>query len=99
MLLNVADELIELPELEKAVKNGDEVIISGMPAQWTGEVIGKMHQYSVTGLMLSKALDWHPKYLSAVLNGHRTPKDAEQKIRVALNSLIVEQKSNTQRLE
>lgn len=64
-----------------------------MPAQWTGEVIGEMHLHDVTGLALANKLCWHPKYLSAVLHGHRAPKNAEQKVKSALAELIMEMES------
>lgn len=59
-----------------------------MPAQWTAEIIGKMHLHSITAVRLAAALNWHPKYLSAVLNGHKAPSGAEDKIRAAVNQLI-----------
>lgn len=55
-----------------------------MPAQWTGEVIGDMHLAGVTMKRLADEVGWHEKYLSAVLHGHREPRDAEQKVRSAL---------------
>lgn len=58
-----------------------------MPAQWTAEIIGEMHLKCVTAKQLAAAVGWHPKYLSQVLNGHKTPKDAEQKLRVALSGI------------
>ncbi len=64
-----------------------------MPAQWTGAVIGEMHLHGITSSELANALGWHPKYLSAVLNSHRTPKKAEQKIRAALGKLIAEREN------
>lgn len=71
-----------------------------MPAQWTGEIIGKMHLHKVTGIELADALKWHPKYLSAVLNGRKTPKDAEQKVCTALDALISAQShSSTSRVQ
>lgn len=65
-----------------------------MTAQWTGSVVGEMHLNKVTMKQLADELDWHPKYLSAVLNGHRTPKEAENKIRGAL-CRIIERKEQT----
>lgn len=59
-----------------------------MPAQWTAEVIGKMHLNSISARQLAEELGWHPKYLSAVLNGRRNPADAENKVRSALDRLI-----------
>ena len=59
-----------------------------MPAQWTAEVIGKMHLNGVSALRLAEKVGWHPKYLSAVLNGHKNPAGAEDKVRAALDELI-----------
>lgn len=61
-----------------------------MPAQWTGEVLGKMHIYGITSKKLSDKLSMHPKYVSMVLNGKREPKNAEQIFRAALDELIAE---------
>ena len=59
-----------------------------MPAQWTGDVIGKMHLFKITAKDLAAEIGWHPKYLSAVLNGKKEPKAGEEKIRDALMRLI-----------
>lgn len=58
-----------------------------MPALWTGEVIGAMHVAGVTAKQLAAEVNWHPKYLSAVLNGHKEPKGAEKTLRDALGRL------------
>lgn len=63
-----------------------------MPAEWTADIIGKMHIFGITAKELAKEAGWHPKYLSAVLNGHREPKSAEKTLRSALDRLI--QKTN-----
>ena len=62
-----------------------------MPAQWTGEIVGEMHLYGITGKVLVAELDWNPKYLSQVLNSPNPPEKAEDKIRSALKSLIAAQ--------
>lgn len=67
-----------------------------MPAQWTAELIGEMHLKRITGLMLAEEVGWHPKYLSAVLNGHREPKNAEATLRAAL-CRIEERKESIQK--
>ena len=59
-----------------------------MPAQWTAEIIGEMHLKGVTHKKLAEAVGWHPKYLSAVLNGKKTPTGAETKLRSALSGII-----------
>ena len=63
-----------------------------MPAQWTADLLGKMHLAGVTAKQLASEAGWHEKYLSAVLNGHREPKNAEQTLRAAL-ARLVEKKS------
>lgn len=59
-----------------------------MPAQWTADLIGQMHVHGITAKQLAGAVGWHPKYLSAVLNGHRSPKRAEERLSRALNLMI-----------
>lgn len=58
-----------------------------MPAQWTGKLIGEMHLLGVTSKELAAEVGWHPKYLSVVLNGHKEPRGAEEKLRAALSRL------------
>lgn len=65
-----------------------------MPAQWTAELIGKMHLYGITAKELSSQLGYHPKYVSAVINGHKEPKGAEEKFNLALDE-IINQKEGT----
>lgn len=59
-----------------------------MPAQWTGDVVGEMHRKRITAKNLAEEIGWNPKYLSQVLNGHETPKGAEEKVKSALNRII-----------
>lgn len=59
-----------------------------MPAQWTGEFIGEMHNNNITAKEFAFHIGMHPKYVSRVLNGKRTPKGAEQKFRTALAEMI-----------
>lgn len=63
-----------------------------MPAQWTAEVIGKMHLSGITAKHLAAEVGWHDKYLSAVLNGHRNPAGAEEKLTAALERLVAAKK-------
>ena len=65
-----------------------------MPAQWTANLLGEMHLSGVTAKQLAAEAGWHEKYLSAVLNGHREPKNAEQTLRAAL-ARLVEKKEET----
>ena len=59
-----------------------------MPAKWTGEVVGAMHVAGITAKQLACAMGINEKYLSAVLNGKKEPKDAEMKCKAALSKLI-----------
>lgn len=61
-----------------------------MPAQWTGDLIGKMHLAGVTAKQLAAEVGWNEKYLSVVLNGHRQPRNAESKLRAALGRLVAQ---------
>ena len=65
-----------------------------MPAQWTGVVVGKIHNNQLTAKELAKEIGWNDKYLSQVLNSENPPKDAEQKVNDALNR-IIERKSKS----
>ena len=59
-----------------------------MPAQWTGAIVGEMHNNGITVKALAAEMGWNEKYLSTVLNSAEPPKKAEEKVRTALNSLI-----------
>ena len=61
-----------------------------MPAQWTADVVGEMHLHKITAIQLAEKIGWHPKYLSAVLNGKREPKHAEIVVRNAIQELAAE---------
>lgn len=58
-----------------------------MPAQWTGVIIGEMHTNDITAKQLAAEVGWNPKYLSQVLNSRVNPKDAEEKLKAALESI------------
>ena len=62
-----------------------------MPAQWTADIIGKMHISGITAKQLAEHLHYTPKYVSAVLNGKREPRNAEQVFRKGLEELIATQ--------
>ena len=65
-----------------------------MPAQWTGVVVGKIHNNQLTAKELAKELGWNDKYLSQVLNSDNPPKGAERKVNEALDR-IIERKSKS----
>lgn len=59
-----------------------------MPAQWTGRIVGEIHNNGLTAKELAKEVDWNDKYLSQVLNSENPPKGAERKLTDALNRII-----------
>ena len=58
-----------------------------MPAVWTGELVGEMHNAGISARDLAKELGLTPAYVSMILNGHREPPDVEEKMRAALERL------------
>ena len=59
-----------------------------MPAQWTGELVGRMHNAGVTAKQLAAEMGKNPKYVSQVLNGHYSPKKTEAEVNEASKRLI-----------
>lgn len=59
-----------------------------MPEQWTAEIIGEMHLNGIKAKQLAAQLGYNPKYVSAILNGHRSPQKAEQAFRKSLKELV-----------
>lgn len=67
-----------------------------MKPKWTGEVVGKLHIYGFEVRELAAAFGCSPEYMSKLLSGIRQPKDAEHRVRIALESLIEQRKSKNQ---
>lgn len=63
-----------------------------MPAQWTAEVISKLHLNNITRKQLAEHLGLNSKYVLAVLNGKRSPKGAQEKFNNAVNEIIEKRK-------
>ena len=61
-----------------------------MPAQWTGDMVGKMHNNKITLTQVAEKIGVTKAYVCMVLNGHRNPKGAEQRFMAALDELIKE---------
>ena len=64
-----------------------------MPAKWTGEVVGIMHQHRITRTQLAMKLDFTLEYVSMVLNGKREVEGHEERFRAALDELIREKEA------
>lgn len=59
-----------------------------MPAQWTGELVGKMHNAGVTSKELAAQMGKNAKYVSQVLNGHYSPKKSESEFNAAFAAIV-----------
>ena len=58
-----------------------------MPAQWTADVVGKMHLLRISKRQIAEQMGVTPEYVSMVLNGHREPEGAEGRFKEALDRL------------
>jgi YesN/AraC family two-component response regulator len=65
-----------------------------MPAQWTGRIVGELHNNRLTLKELAKEVGWNDKYLSQVINMDAPPKGSEQKLTEALSRLIENKKED-----
>ncbi len=59
-----------------------------MPAKWSADLLGDMHLAGITAKQLAAEVGWNTKYLSVVLNGHKNPKGAKDKLRAAFDRLV-----------
>ena len=67
-----------------------------MPERWTAKLVGELHMRRLTARQLAAQVGWNEKYLSAVLNGHRTPKGAQEALEQALAQLVcLQEERNT----
>ena len=65
-----------------------------MLPKWTGDVVGTLHVNSIEIRELDEKKGCAPEYLGKILNGKREPKNAEGKVREALNELLEERGHN-----
>lgn len=59
-----------------------------MPAKWTGELVGKIHNAGLTIKEVAAEAGMNPKYISTVLNQDADAPKAEAKLWAALDRLI-----------
>lgn len=59
-----------------------------MPARWTGELVGEIHNAGFTIKQVAAEAGLNPKYVSQVLNSEDESPKAEEKLRSALRRLI-----------
>lgn len=65
-----------------------------MLAEWTGEIVKKLHILGLTGKDLAAQLGYSDRYVSMVLNCRQNPKGAEQRFRDAVDELAVKKGAN-----
>ncbi|MBR2895197.1 MAG: hypothetical protein IKC03_06015 [Oscillospiraceae bacterium] len=65
-----------------------------MPAQWTGKLVGEIHNAGLTIKQVAEEAGMNPKYISTVLNGDAEAPKAERKLRSALQRLCEQGKEN-----
>ena len=61
--------------------------------KWTGILIGKMHNNSISKKDLAGKLNFSQEYISMVLNGKKTPKGARERFEAAVEEIIKERDS------
>ena len=67
-----------------------------MPAQWTAEIVGKMHLARITQTALAAYMGVTREYVTSILNGKRNPKDAEVRFRAAVDALTAQSHDTTE---
>lgn len=55
--------------------------------EWISEAVGKMHINKIKGIDIAKHLGFTAQYISEILNGKKTPKNAKEKILSAIDEL------------
>ncbi len=65
-----------------------------MPAQWTGELIGEIHNAGFRIKDVAAEANLNPKYVSQILHGKCESTKAEARLRNALANLIAKRISD-----
>lgn len=59
-----------------------------LPEEWTGHLIGKMHNYRITNSDLAAELGVTKAYISMIFNGARSPAGARERMEAAVDAII-----------
>lgn len=59
-----------------------------MPEEWTGNLIGKMHNKCVTYDDLAEEMGVCKAYISMILNGRRKPPNIQKRMEDALVNIV-----------
>lgn len=64
-----------------------------MRAEWTGDLVGRMHNAEITQGELAEKIGWSRGYVNMVLAGTRNPADAERKLNEAFSAILKEKQA------
>lgn len=56
--------------------------------KWQAAVVGKMHIHDITQRQLAAEIGWTPEWVSKILRGRVSPKNAQDVIETALEDII-----------
>ena len=62
--------------------------------RWIAETVGKMHVNKITQIELAKKMGVCNDYVSMILTGKKSPKDAKQRINEAIDAILTERKNS-----
>ena len=64
-----------------------------LPKEWTGNLVGLMHNNGISFSELADELGVTNRYVSAILNSHKEPAGAEERLRNAVDRIIERKKA------
>ena len=64
-----------------------------MPEEWTGHLIGKMHNHRISNNDLAAELGVTKSYISMIFSGARSPAGAREKLEAAVAAIIERRQS------
>ena len=67
-----------------------------MPEKWTGNLVGRMHNAKITQQDIADELGTTKAYVSMILNGTKTPKNARQRLEEAFQSACQKKQQKTE---
>lgn len=70
-----------------------------MVKAWTGKVVGRMHVLGVSHKEVAGRMGITNRYLSMVLNGHKEPKGAEERLNGVLDEIERERNAESEAAE
>ena len=65
-----------------------------MPEKWTGVLVGKMHNNRITQQDIADELGTTKAYVSMILSGSKTPKNARQRLEEAYQAALLKKNNN-----